>query len=626
MSRVTSTYTGCLSRLRADKRGNILVLTAAMLIPLLTFSGAAIDMARLYVVKVRLQQACDAGVLAGRKAMKDTAIGTALDTAAASQAQSFFQNNFQKGWFQNSGTVFTPTKAAIGNDSTVANAVSGVATTIIPMTVMSIFGVTPKTIAVSCQAVYDLADTDVMFVLDTTGSMSVTASSGSEGAAVVYTRADGTQAYLRQEQTDSKIDALRDAVILFDKTMTDNKQIDTIVRYGFAPYSTVVNIGKSLPTSTVTSNLRYNSRQLAGDYDYVTGVTSSYPVAQSECEISKRSPSVGYGKGDSYTAGSSTSPTTINYYAYVNFTGSVSWTSTNGGTCKGAATVRRPLWNYGLFTLDVASYLNQTPVTTPGRIDGSTSKWRGCIELTTVSNATSLTPGNLPSDLNPDVMPDWRPMWPEAVWSPQSGTSGTSGTSVKDESVNEAKSYKALSSFEASDSVTCPMEAQPLAIMTAQSVYDYVNATNFKAAGNTYHDYGMSWGLRMLSTKGPFSASVAPTLGRKQPTQNIVFMTDGTPVADSDNYQMYGIEGLDKRLTSGSNNEAAQHSSRLRVLCDAAKQRGITVYMIAFGTSLTSDMKYCSSPGQSFYAANSGDLQTAFAAIAKRIAMLRLNQ
>jgi hypothetical protein len=278
------------------------------------------------------------------------------------------------------------------------------------------------------------------------------------------------------------------------------------------------------------------------------------------------------------------------------------------------------LWKYGPVTLDLSKYVTGATVPTPGRVDGSVSKWRGCVELTTVSSATSLSASSLPSDLDPDVMPDWRPMWPEAVWQPQSSYD------VKDESVSETKSYKALSSYEGSDSVTCPMEAQTLSKMDANAVQNYVYATNFKAAGNTYHDYGMSWGLRMLSTKGPFAATVVPELGHKQPTQNIVFMTDGAPVADSDNYQMYGIEGLDRRLTGGANNEATQHSARLRVLCDAAKQRGITVYMIAFGTSLTSDMKYCASPGQSFYASNSADLQTAFAAIAKRIAMLRINQ
>lgn len=610
---------GFLTRLRKDARGNTLAMMAAMLIPLLGFTGAAIDAARLYVVKVRLQQACDAGTLAGRKAMKDTTVGTPLDTTAANQAQTFFKNNFQTGWYRNASPVFTPTKGTVGTDSSVANAVNGTATVQLPMTVMSIFGIKPQTINVTCQAIYDLADTDVMFVLDVTGSMSVPPSSGSEGAATKYTRSDGIPAIYRLEQSGSKIEALRQAVVLFDKTMTENKQTDTIVRYGFAPYSTVVNVGKLLDPTTTSSALNYWSRTVDGDYDYVTSVTAVYPIAQTDCTVAKRTP--GWTTGFTYKKGS-TNTTVSSYYGYANFTGTPTWTSTNGGTCTGTATIKRPMWKYGKTAINVSDYVKGGYVSTPGRIDGSTSKWRGCVEMTDSSTATTFDPTNLPSDLDPDQLPNWRPMWPEAVWQPQSKTAD-----VKDDAVSESYSYKAQGTYESNDSVTCPMEAQTLTQMTSDQVNSYVYANNFKADGNTYHDYGMTWGLRMLSTKGPFKDSVAPTSGRKQPTQNIVFMTDGTPVADSDNYQMYGIEGLDGNLANGnSSQEVKNHVARFRVLCDAAKARGITIYMIAFGTSLTADMKYCSSPGQSFYASNSDDLQTAFAAIAKRIAMLRVNQ
>jgi len=87
---------GFLSRLRRDVRGNTLAFMAALLVPLAALSGSAIDVARMYAVKTRLQQACDAGALAGRKSM--TSAGD-LDTSATGPAQSFFKNNFQNGWF-----------------------------------------------------------------------------------------------------------------------------------------------------------------------------------------------------------------------------------------------------------------------------------------------------------------------------------------------------------------------------------------------------------------------------------------------------------------------------------------------------------------------------------------------
>ena len=119
-----------MGRLRDDKRGNTLAMLAIALVPLSLMVGSGIDTARLYVVKVRLQQACDAGVLAGRKAMVSSA-STTLDTNAATQATTFFTNNFKSGWMSTNTVSFTPTKTA-------DQQVSGVASATVPMTIMDI--------------------------------------------------------------------------------------------------------------------------------------------------------------------------------------------------------------------------------------------------------------------------------------------------------------------------------------------------------------------------------------------------------------------------------------------------------------------------------------------------------
>ncbi len=58
-----------LGGLLRDARGNALAIMAAALIPLAGMVGGGVDIARMYIVKTRLQHACDAGALAGRKAM-----------------------------------------------------------------------------------------------------------------------------------------------------------------------------------------------------------------------------------------------------------------------------------------------------------------------------------------------------------------------------------------------------------------------------------------------------------------------------------------------------------------------------------------------------------------------------
>src|SRR3546814_3785997 len=82
---------GCSSDL--DQRGNAFMLTAAAVVPLIGIVGSAVDIGRAYMTQLRLQQACDAGVLAGRRSM---AGGTYTDAAEA-EANKMFNLHFPAG-------------------------------------------------------------------------------------------------------------------------------------------------------------------------------------------------------------------------------------------------------------------------------------------------------------------------------------------------------------------------------------------------------------------------------------------------------------------------------------------------------------------------------------------------
>lgn len=136
---------GFLSRLARDTGGNTLAMMAAFTIPLAALAGSAVDMSRAYLVRVRLQQACDAGVLAGRKLMTVTS-GTTLDASAPAdpanptsatpvykQAKAFFDNNFPSGWMQTTNVAFTPSRMSDGQ-------VAATATARMPMAIMKMFG------------------------------------------------------------------------------------------------------------------------------------------------------------------------------------------------------------------------------------------------------------------------------------------------------------------------------------------------------------------------------------------------------------------------------------------------------------------------------------------------------
>ena len=53
-----------LGRLRRNQAGNTLAMVAAAVIPLAGLIGGGVDMSRAYMVRARMQQACDAAALA----------------------------------------------------------------------------------------------------------------------------------------------------------------------------------------------------------------------------------------------------------------------------------------------------------------------------------------------------------------------------------------------------------------------------------------------------------------------------------------------------------------------------------------------------------------------------------
>ena len=68
------------SKLLRDQRGNAMMLTAAAIIPVIGIVGSAVDIGRAYMAQLRLQQACDAGVLAGRPTERDAILGPLIET------------------------------------------------------------------------------------------------------------------------------------------------------------------------------------------------------------------------------------------------------------------------------------------------------------------------------------------------------------------------------------------------------------------------------------------------------------------------------------------------------------------------------------------------------------------
>lgn len=627
---------GFMGTLARDVRGNTLAMMAIALFPICGIVGSGIDIARLYVVKARLQQACDAGVLAGRKSIVNST--APLDVSPTGQAQTFFKNNFKNGWMRTSATAFTPAR-------TTDNQVSGTASVNVPMTIMKMFGAPDVALNVACQARYDVADTDIMFVLDTTGSMADKPSGFGGGNKYAYTREDGTTGYATEEaSSDSKIAGLRAAVLNFYDTIASAADPSTHIRYGFVPYSVTVNVGaaiRSLNPSYLVDNWTYNTREPAGiatntvennDTVWNTATSNTNNVASTACAAGVvRTPAQGY-----VVAGSGTSATATATRVTTTYT--VRTNNNAPGTCTVKTEKLKVTWNYLNKQLDVSQLKTGAPTADPTRYGGGTITWPGCIEeRQTTFEATSFNQLALPPDLDPDLTPSsddtrWKPALPEVSYYRGNNTSvhnaGVSNVASSDVSGTGTTLGKWLAANYNGDSVACPKAARRLSVMTRGEVATYVSANgDLRPSGYTYHDTGMIWGTRLLAPNGPFAADTAAWPNRNEPNRFIVFMTDGEMTNVSTAYHLYGIETYDRRI-GGATGDTTYHNARFVAECTAAGSRGITVYVVAFGTALNQQLTDCArfGNGRAFTATDTDTLNTVFQDIAKQIALLRISQ
>lgn len=680
-----------MTQLLADTSGNAMMIMAIAMIPIVGIIGSAFDMGRAYMTKTRLQQACDAGALAGRRAMTTST----FDAASKTQADNFFYFNFQHGTFGTSGLTWNPRGTGDGQ-------VEADASVAVPMTIMRLFDKPTLTLNVDCEAILEVANTDIMFVLDVTGSMSCPAATTNSDCSLV-------------EASNSKMNALRNAVVSFYGTIHSAIGNDARLRIGFVPYSTTVNVGNILKTANpnwLVTSWNYQSRErvnvglpTVGSWPSSTSsspswssVSSGYTTystgsveASSKCTTTNHPYPTGtivtYGTESVGTPTTSTTDGAVTTTTVTTRTATKwsSWrlryngTSPNGNCITEGKTQTRTEtktdktvddydWYYKQWTppADIFSKFKafesviipiENSATKHGPATSGTFQWDGCIEeRKTVANATFSPIPDGAYDLDIDKIPDsedtkWAPAWKEIIW--RRNSSGTArpdpGTKINPDGNGDTSS--GLGIFRVKDatstdrnSYACPKAAQKLKVMTLAEVKAYVNAgetpttppvvTDFKARGYTYHDVGMIWGARLLSPDGIFGSEnkevPSGEVGAGKPiNRHIIFMTDGQMDPDAKAYGLYGLEMLDGRINTASTSttdNATRHNNRFKAVCAAAKAKNITIWVVAYASTLNAELTACASSGKGMSAVTDTDLDNRFKEIAAKIAELRLRR
>ena len=650
--------TGFLGRLRRDSRANTLALAAAALIPIIAMIGSAVDVSRAYMAKSRLQSACDAASLAARRVMKLDA----LDENVIATGRRYFDFNFPNGKF---GTAdFEPVI-----DKPETGVVRVTAQTTIPNVFMQMFGFETMPLNVNCDASLNFVNTDVVLVLDVTGSMA--------------DPIDG----------EAKIDSLKDAVLaLYDELAPVQQQLESQglrLRYGIVPYSSTVNVGRLLyganpdyirQSSTYPSRAANfnqvvavaNTPTSSGAWDYYNGSSgagsatpSSSVRSTSQCQTWVNSAN---------TTGGGPAPTTTYAYSYDGSSSSSSYVAASNWGWSGAPdtsgtdrscrrwkitqtttyTTRRGFsnWTYRNESFDLSGFIQPSgsillannasgTVADPGgsynaqqlaiaATGGSSSpvSWNGCIEerdtTTSINGGTSMTIPSGALDLNINLIPSstgskWRPQLPDVVYKRTAGSTTVNRNLGSSDTTDWIKDYTYSDGYWA-----CPTEAKRLTEWTREDFDDYI--TGLQPIGGTYHDIGMIWGARMISTGGVFADGCDEYNGMPC-NRHIIFMTDGAQTAYCNVLAAWGLEQNDMRVTGAGNcpSQLARHEQRFRMACNAAKDLNASVWVIAFDQSLNSNLTGCAS--NSSQATTSIDRDTLierFRQIGNQIGALRL--
>ena len=663
---------GFLRRLARDSRGNTLAIIGAALVPLAGMIGSGVDMSRAYMAKTRLQSACDAAALAGRRIMQNDTLTNSVTT----EANRFFNFNFPQGLYNT--TTFAPvvTRPSSGT-------IRVTAATNIPTSIMRIFGFTTLPLSVTCDASLNFVNTDIMLVLDTTGSMDNDVNDNPTG-------------------TDSlrKITALRDAVMaLYDTLAPTQTQLEANnmrLRYGIVPYSSSVNVGsliRAVDPSYLVNSFGYQSRvanfttlhstsNANGPYWEIYTSTAPYytqnsalatSIPQNRClDFMKNQTNAGYTFTATPTSSGGPAPTPTLTTSFPQDgtataggnSGEWGWTgapvtSGTNRSCRRLRTDTTTTYNYTYTSdsfvqssYDVSQFKlgNAVTIAAPAN-NGNTSDyagtmptsgtynlqqlaqtgtgiatqsttWNGCIEERDTTNTITGSSGTtIPAsafDLDINRIPNndntrWRPMWHQLIYFRTAGSmSATSGT--------------ALDAYNTTLIYACPVAAQRLTAWNRTNLLNYVNTLH--PDGYTYHDLGILWGARMLSSGGIFADS-PDTYNGMPVTRHIIFMTDGQLMPQCSTYSSYGIEQNDMRVTGSGScpNQYDRHLQRFRMLCNQAKSMNMSIWVIAFGTSLSTDMQNCASnTNQASTAADRATLIARFQQIGSQIGALRLTQ
>lgn len=537
-----------------DERGNVMLLWAFFLIPMLALIGSGVDIGRAYVARTHLQDACDAAALAGRRAMT----ASTVDATVQAEALKFFNFNFPQLTF--GSAAFTPSVTSLpGSSQTVVIT----AKTTMPTTIMSFFNYRDLPISVSCNASQDFVNTDIVLVLDNTGSMSAKASS---------------------TDPDTKIVGLRNAVMaLYDQLAAVQTKLQSSglrLRYGVVPYSSTVNVGAALTAKgsgyLLQGNWTYQSRQVAtassnlyscnnvnGSYSYGTGICTYFKYI----------------------------PRSFNTTPFVN-----------GNNVE--------ISQY----IGTADYSGDTPVSSVSKY----VRWPGCIEerqTTQMPSSSTAIPASA-YDLDIDRIPSddaskWKPYISELEYTPYKSN------------IYPTDPYKPQY---ACPTAAAPMKAWSRTDLNSYLNTLNPDGGTYHDFGMMWGARWAS-ANGVFGAENPDVYNNMPVKKYIIFMTDGIFDTGYDSLYTGYGVEKLDARVTPGGSSSNEVDQLARHKTRFNLLCAKAKTMGYSVWVVGFATSLDTSLINCASnPSQASTSSDTDDLIAKFVEIGKNIGALRLTQ
>ncbi|WP_284125907.1 VWA domain-containing protein [Parerythrobacter aestuarii] len=609
---------GFLSRILRDTKANMMAIGAAAIIPLVGVVGGGVDASRMYLAQSRLQQACDSATLAARKELSGGAIvdGT-IPSDLEATADNFFETNFTPGMYGTTGVNYDLTAGT-------GTALNGSATASVPTTLMRVFNMPQIDIAVTCSADLSLPNIDVVLVLDNSGSM-----------------------------RNTRIAALKTAVLSFYDEMMAAAPDGARIRIGLVPYANTVNVGSLVMAENadwITDSHTYQSREatfeevarevettdlLPRGIPNLGSTNSAHYHWNANWSAGHREDCMDY-EGGVYTVGDE-----IWYISNVEWDRSYwgnDWPMADKAACRAdirkvSTTETETVFDeyvYKPIVYDTSLFKLGSSVSAAVGTEGAlvSATWEGCIEEAKTVATTDYS--SIPSgayDMDIDLIPDatdsdtqWAPLWPEIVFDRR----------VPE---NVYTTYTYTSDYEYDCPVTSyKLQEWPLSGTARNSAFEAA-VNSMVASGYTMHDIGMIWAGRLISPDGIFAADNATAPNGDAISRHVIFMTDGYMEPGPNSYHAYGdydVEGRVAGFASDGSWSTSQigvhHSNRLALICNAIKNKNVTIWSVAFELPHTDYTRDCATGGstRAFTADDDDELIAAFKEIAASIAELRL--